>query len=474
MLGFPPILWFTGDSYLYLTRTLRLAPSPSKTMGYPFLLKLLQPFHSLTLVAALQHLMGLATAVMIYALLRRARLPRWGSALATVPVLYDAYQIELEQLLMAETLFTFLIVSAVTLTLWTDRRPAWIALAAGLLFGWAVLVRSAGAAALPIFLVFLVVRQVGWRACVAATIGGVLPLAGYALWFSSYSGSYGLTSADGLYLWGRTSSFATCAKLHLPPEERGLCLSSPLRHRAAPGTIIWGRRVPPRQLPGGPLTQANNRLLRSFSIHAIESQPGDYLFAVAKGVGMAVGPHRFPYPNPTTESLYHFPQQPHRFAPGRILAGQHPGTAARDYGHQSPSRVVEPYAGFMRGYQSWVFLPGPVLGLLFAIGAAGIFRRGRRATLMVWSITVALLLFPIALADFDYRYVLPATPFACLAAGLALAPRGRDAALEPAGPEHDVAPPEQVRRGHKALEKISRWSGIRGSLHRGKGPASAP
>ena len=102
MLGFPPVLWFTGDSYLYLNRTLRLTPSPSKAMGYPFLLKLLQPFHSLTLVAAVQHLMGLAIAVMIYALLRRARLPRWAAATLTVPVLYDAYQIELEHLLMAE------------------------------------------------------------------------------------------------------------------------------------------------------------------------------------------------------------------------------------------------------------------------------------------------------------------------------------------------------------------------------------
>jgi hypothetical protein len=51
--------------------------------------------------------------------------------------------------------------------------------------------------------------------------------------------------------------------------------------------------------------------------------------------------------------------------------------------------------------------------------------------MLPWVTAVALLVFPIAVADFDYRYLIPVIPFACLAAGLSFAPRRTAPAPKP-------------------------------------------
>src|SRR5215471_15578253 len=75
MLGYPPIRWIP-DSWAYLAYAVRLRPFQVRPSGYPIMLWLLKPFHSLVLVAGVQHAMGVGMGIMIYALLRhRFRLP---------------------------------------------------------------------------------------------------------------------------------------------------------------------------------------------------------------------------------------------------------------------------------------------------------------------------------------------------------------------------------------------------------------
>src|SRR6202042_2240798 len=66
--------------------------------------------------------------------------------------------------------------------------------------------------------------------------------------------------------------------------------------------------------------------------------------------------------------------------------------------------------------------PGSVYGGILAVGLVGLVLKWRRLggpATVPWLISVALIVAPAMTAEFDYRYVLPAVPFACLAAAMA-------------------------------------------------------
>ena len=433
VLGYPGALWFAGDSYVYLGAALRLRPDLSKTTGYSLFLKLLEPFHSLTLVTIVQHLMGLAIAVLLYALLRRARVPKLWATLATLPVLLNGFQVELEHMVMADTLFMFLLVVAVALLLWSER-PSWPAvLVAGLLTGYAVTVWTGGLVMPVVFLGFLIVRRKGWRSLVAIVAGSAIPIVGYLMWFHSWTGEYAFTKSEGFYLYGRVSSFAECARINPPASERILCLSTPPSKRQAPGSLIWHVKQV-HEVPGGPVSTAGNQMLRDFAIRAIEAQPLSYAHAIVHGLVLAVEPQRHPYPSKGTVYDYYFHRAPQKVPNRSWIPGATAPQDIRAYGHASISRVVEPFAFAIAAYERVFYLYGPLFGLIMVLGLGGIVRITRRPgqglaierrrdgpSMMPWVSAVVLLIFPIAVADFDYRYLLPVVPFACLAAGLAFA-----------------------------------------------------
>jgi hypothetical protein len=475
-IGYPGALWFAGDSYVYLGAALRPQPNLSKSTGYSLFLRLLLPFHSLTLVTAVQHLMGLAVAVLIYVLLRRNNVSKTWSAIATLPVLLDGYIIENEHLIMAESLFTFLLMVAVTLLLWRPRSSWWVAAIAGLLVGYSVIVRTEGAVMLAVLPLFLLLRGWawktlrGWLVTITFAVASLVPVAAYANWFHERTGHYGTTLSAGFYLWGRVSSFADCARIKPVGDEAVVCPTTPIVDRTPPGNFVWHAPQTHQNMDslGGPVSYKGNQVLTDFAIKAVEAQPLDYLKTVFFNTAMSFGFPRIAYPGAGTTYFYSFHLH-YVTAKYNLLPPDNPdhewirgGTAYQDwlsYGHQAPGVVHKVFAIPIAVYQRVVFTYGPLLALIFLVGLGGLIgvrRRGwqlkslrlywapRGTTMLPWVTAAGLLLAPIAVADFDYRYLIPAIPFACLAAGLAFAPR-RAVPAVPAAPESvESTVPDQV------------------------------
>jgi hypothetical protein len=433
-LAFRPIMWFGGDSASYLATGLRLIPDPSRVGGYGFMLWALRPLHSFALVAGVQHLMGLAMGVLIYLLARRYGLPAWAATLATIPVLFDAYELQLEADALPDVAFGFLVLLSLYLLLRSpgERRLA-DTIAAAFLLGASALLWPVGLALLAVLLVALLaallIRRAGLVTVLAALLAGALPVAAYAGWFSIHRHQFSLTRSDGVYLWSRTMSFADCAVIKPPAAERVLC--PPPGPRIAASLYIWNTNSPTRTMPGGRFSARTNRLALNFALRAIAAQPGDYAAAAGHDFALSFFWDRPVHPRPGIVDRYQFADAATAWVPaseytpggGTVAGDQAAYIGGRQPEGATPTRVVQPYASWLVTYQRYVYLRGTLLGvILLAALAAMIARRRAGGAGLPWAFAMTILLVPPLTADFDLRYLVPAVPIACLAAALAFAP----------------------------------------------------
>ena len=459
VVGFHPALWF-NDSFEYVSVALRPQPYVVRPDGYSFLLLVLRPLHSFTLVVVLQHLMGLAVGTLVYLLCRRYRLGPWGATAAALPVLLDGNGIAIEHLVLSDTLFTFLVAAAVTVLLLPSARGArpglGTAAGAGALLAAAILTRTVGLVIAVVLVVWLLARWPGWRAFALFVVALAVPVAGYAGWYHSAHGRYGLTGADGAFLYSRTATFANCATMHPPADLAYLCPTQPSGHRGPPSDYLWHLnqplRIDPRPVFGG----AKNDDAKRFAELAIRSQPLAYLVAVLRDFARTFEPGMANYPSAGLVDHYRFSAQPQP-VPGRTFVVG--GSAIQDataYEHGSPAtRLTQPFATVVGHYQRFVTVPGPALAVLLLAGLAGGTAGARRcrplarsdrengrsprsrraedrpgadAAILLSATAFALLVAPPALAGFDYRYIPPSLGFLGAGAAIGLAAWPRSAA----------------------------------------------
>ncbi|MUH43599.1 MAG: hypothetical protein F2792_05395, partial [Actinobacteria bacterium] len=178
VLAYKPALMFFGDSYAYVVAAQRFQPPNDRPFGYAFVLRLISYVGNLGTVTILQHILGLALAIILYIVILRRGAPRWLAALAATPLILDAYIIQIEHNILSETMFASLLLGAVLIATREELTPRW-AVAAGLFLAAAALTRTVAIPIAVIFIAYFLVRKLGRQVVMGFVLAMAIPIIWY-------------------------------------------------------------------------------------------------------------------------------------------------------------------------------------------------------------------------------------------------------------------------------------------------------
>jgi hypothetical protein len=413
LLAYRPALFYI-DTTRYLYNADGMDP-----VGYKGPLRAILFVANFNAVAAVQHLLGLAMAVVIYLLLLRRGVSRWLAALAIAPVLLDAYQLQIEQTIMPDIWFEALIVAGLAVLLWTPR-PGWRRVAAaGVVLGTSATVAQVGEALLLPAVIYLLAVGGGWRRAIgqaaALCAAFALPIVAYCAGSYVLTGDFFLSHSGVTSFYGRMASAADCATIRLPPAERGMCPSIPQQAKG-PDWLEYGDGSPVRPYYAGLPRDEANSLISDFNHRVLTQQPLRVLGAYARDAAKLFALTRDGSPGDTPIARWQFQTKFPYYPPHASEAVVK--TAVGRYGGGAPA-VWRPVAAFLRSYQlDGGYTPGPLLAVFGLAGLAGcvaLLRRGldsrtrelALACLLFFTSAAAVILISDTF-EFSWRYQLPA------------------------------------------------------------------
>ncbi|RZT14671.1 glycosyl transferase family 2 [Kribbella sp. VKM Ac-2569] len=417
--AYRPAIIYT-DSVQYLTNMGKLSPDQLNPIGYDFVLGPLVAIGGLTFVVIVQHLAGLLLGVAIYALARRLTVYRWLAAFAAAPILLDAYQVQIEQNIMAETTFDVILVAILWLLL-AKGVPSWgRAGVVGVLVGAAFTVRAIGLVLLIAVVLYLIVawrkrRLDVVRRTAAAVAGFGVVFAAYAGYYHAETGRWGFTGAENQVLYGRTATVANCDKLPLNEGTRLFCPKEPLGQRLGVDSYAhnhYGDPNWPGPLPPG---TTKRQLATEFAHLVIKHQPLDVTWAALKDFAKGFAPTRTTSPDDVPLDRWQFQlTYPNLKDPNTTEAAVKWGGSEPHVSHV-PAVILRAYQ-LHGGYTSGTLL---ALCVLIALAAVARAKEFRSATLFPVAAGVILLLGSAAF-EFSWRYQLPGLVFFPLAGAIGL------------------------------------------------------
>jgi hypothetical protein len=421
-IAYRPAILYVDSVWIYLNHLPNSAVGFMPTVDSPdplgynmLMLWPLLSFSGLGTVIIVQHLLGLASAILIYAMLVRRGARRWLAALAAAPLLLDAYQIYIEHMIMSDVLFEALLAGAFVALGW-NRRPGPFGIAiAGICLGASSTVRAVGLPLLVIFVVYVAFVARKWMLRLVSSILVVLtffiPVLGYELYMYSTGNTFGANTTTAVSLYARAASFVDCAKLRAPATVKQLCPAEPLNARPAPEFYAHTMTSPIFHVtppPGTTLPQ----LEIQFAKAAMTQQP---LRLTAAVLGDAA--RLFTW-NHNNDSNPEAPTERWRFQLGYPVYPQavYLTTVQKvgAYYGDPPPHLNLNAAAFMREYQLDVgFTPGPLMALFLIAGVLGVCWRGRtrgapmRGTAVLFLIGAIGVLGAADFYQFTWRYQLP-------------------------------------------------------------------
>jgi 4-amino-4-deoxy-L-arabinose transferase-like glycosyltransferase len=429
--AYEPAIFAITDSYWYLQRSENLSPEALRPVGYSAFLKLLPLGLGLGVVTFVQHVLGLLVAAVLYSTLVRLGVQTWLAALATTPVLLDAYVLNIEHHILAETFFHALLIGACAALLWHRPLGRTAAGIAGLFLAGAALTRPIGTLIiLPAVVSAFFLSARGRRvATVLVLIGSfIVPLGTYMVWFHSVHGVYGLSRQGGRYLYGRVAHFADCSQFSVPVRERPLCPTDALRARLDAYGFTWGRGSPVRRV-NPPPGKTRDEMAEAFARRVIRNQPLDYAAAVGEDVLRGFAPVKMDAPTGFRVAPWKFRDGFPTFFVGRLCP---PGPGAsrgaiqgcRDRAERT-QETIRFYGGsqgeanrdltaFLRAYQRFGYVPGPLLLAAFVLVVAAVaglgtarYSRLRVPAFLFAGFWLSIGLGTAAASNFSWRYTLP-------------------------------------------------------------------
>ena len=423
VVAFPPG-FVLSDGPTYLAQVDDLYPRTDRVVGYGFLLDGLATMsRAVWLVTAVQHGLGLLTAVLLYVLLRRRSVPGGLATLACLPVLLDAMQLVLEHSPLSDVLFVLLVVAGIAALAWHERPSLSTAALGGALLGLAVCVRVVGQPLVVVAVIFCLCAAATWRARVLTSMVVVasfaVPVAAYVAWYHAEHGVWAMTESGGRALYMRTTGFVDCSRFEMPDYERPLCPAEPLGSRQDPTDYGW--HTPDAThglvLPDG---VTYDEAMGDFAWRAIRAQPGEYAQIVARDLMLTFTAERTDHYEYDTAYKWRLDTYVTLEPTARSRASY-----AAHGGDQLEVRL--PLAEWLAWYGWTVYAWGPLLLLLTVVALAGLVLRrpaaapGVRPLLFLLVASAAgLVAAPAATAQFVWRYQLPYVVLVPAAAALAV------------------------------------------------------